>query len=571
MDKIIYGGDTETVHGKPNSLQFYSEDIACEDMIFCDENDALSKFLKWCKSRKPRVQHVVYIHNLPFDLITLLWGHHEALSENGGEFDFSAGGFSIRGIYGTPTTCTLRSRSGICVQLIDSFSFYRGSLASAAQLYCPDLPKLRRPMGLGEHRYTKADGAFIDYAMRDAQVSFFIGKAIEQLHREFDLRQCISVADLAARIFRHKFLTYTIPQPLPSTIYASLDAYHGGKNNLTVEPGWYENVHGIDISSAYPHAMRDMPAFSNAKLYRQFRANARVRSVPSYGVYRCTGTALDCKWPSLFDHAFKPMRGAFRDIHIQGFELNEALRSGEVKLSKIAGTFYDAEKDNQAPALREFCDDFYQRKATEKDKVKRYGYKLILNSISGKFIQTRKRTLKTYVDIDSMRVSSAAGLVAGGMFHPFIAAAITAHTRARIHGLEHNYRALHTATDGIFTQRSLGKDIKRKAQALGDLENDSNGTLLIVRNKCYIMYSDAGETPSRAFKGRKISKYALHGFQGSVHDLEKLIATGKRSYTVNKPNRLKESLKRGLAVNDFRKRTMFLNVGPIRVRKNPQL
>ena len=106
-------------------------------------------------------------------------------------------------------------------------------------------------------------------------------------------------------------------------------------------------------------------------------------------------------------------------------------------------------------------------------------------------------------------------------------------------------------------------DLSKK---LGALTTEAHGELLMVRNKLYILYAKDGETPSRAFKGKRIAKAALHGFQGSVHDLEKLIATGRRRYTVNRPNRLKESLKRGLQVNEFVKRDCTLKVGVLPVR-----
>jgi DNA polymerase type B, organellar and viral len=563
VDKLIYGADTETVRGKPNSIQIYSEDIACSEIIFCNERNARQRFLKFCAGLKRKTQHVFYIHNLAFDLIELLWGKHERLIENSGEFDFSSDGFTIRGIYGAPTFCTLRKGDDICVHLCDSFSFYRGSLAQAAMLYCPELPKLQRPVGLGERRYTASSTQFVEYAMRDAQVTYHIGRAIEELHHEFDLKQCVSIADMAARIFRHRFLTYTIPQPTPDVIYASLDAYHGGKNNLAVAPGVYSDVRGIDISSAYPHAMRDMPSFSDGSLYKPYRCKRarRVRSLPPYGVYCITGEVATCRWPSVFSHGFKSLRGNIESVWIQGFEANEAISSGELSCRTIFGIYYDESADIQAPALRQFCEDFYRRKQNEKDKVRRYGYKLILNSISGKFIQTRKRNLKAHVNMDTLEVGTASELVAGGMFHPFIAAAITAHTRARIHGLEHKYEALHTATDGIFTQQRCAADVVRgDATQLGQLTQDAEGELLIVRNKCYVMYDKKAEKKSKAFRGKRIAKYALHGFQGTVHDLERLVKTGKRTYHVTRPNKLKESLARGLTPNDFRRREMRLNV-----------
>jgi hypothetical protein len=575
MDKVIYGADTETVKGKPNSLQFYSEDVPCERIEFVDERNSARKFIEWCNTRKPRVLHVVYMHMLSFDIIELFWGKYENLIQNGGEFDFNAYGWHVRGLYGTPTFASLSRGHDRRIVLVDSYSFYRGSLASAAQLFCPDLPKLPRPRGIGERRYTAKDTSFVEYAMRDAVVAYHIGRQVEELHREFDLQQCISIADMASRIFRHCFLTYNIPQPSDDVIAAALDSYHGGKNNLTAKPGWHTGITGIDISSAYPHAMHQLPAFSNGNLYKRYRAlrGARLSSVPSYGVYRVAGTLRDCRWPVLFGHDFKPLRGDIEGVWIQGIELNEALRSGEFHATKISGFYYDAERDNQAPALRKFCEDFYDRKQSEKDKVRRHGYKTILNSLYGKFIQTRKRSRKYYHDIDSSEGTDASELVAGGLFHPFIASAITADTRARIHRIEHHYKALHTATDGIFTyakpeRTGMYRVQKGAADELGQLTTEVEGNLLLLRCKCYIVYADTGEIESRAFQGKRIAKYALHGFQGGVFELERLMATGERKYKASRPNRLKESLKRGLTPNEFVERDYVLKIGPVKVHEN---
>lgn len=561
MDKFIYGADSETIDGKPLSFQFYSEHTACDAIYFVNEKSAAKSFLEWCGRRKRGVQHVVYVHNLDFDLIEFLWGYHPKLIGPGGDFSFTVGEWNIRGVYGTPTFCRLSRGNDLSIVLIDSFSFFRGSLAKASEIFCPDLPKLPRPAGLGERKFTIKDKQFCRYAMRDAEVAFHIGVAIERLHVEFDLQQCVSVADLAARIFRHRFLSYTIPQPDREIIECALLSYHGGKNNITAPAGWYQGVTALDISSAYPTAMRQLPAFSNEKLYRRLRAK-RIREVPPHGVYWISGAVDKCAWPVLFSHSFKPLDGKIVNVAVQGHELNAALESKEFHPAKIDGWYYDEERDHQAPAFRGFVDDFYKRKETEKDKVLRYMYKTILNSVYGKFIQTRKTARVAYVDIDAETVSTASELLAGGMFHPFIASAITAHTRARIHRLEHEYKALHTATDGIFTQK--------KAQAigrgLGSLTVEARGDLLLIRNKLYIMYSKDGTEKSWAFKGKKIAKYAKHGFQGSVFDLEKMCATGRRHYKVNRPHRLREAIKRGLTPNKFEARNYLLKVGAIPLR-----
>lgn len=572
MRKMIYGGDTETMNGHPISFQFYGEN--CDDMIFLSDPDkATSVFLKWCKSLPARVQHVVYVHNLEFDMVSFFWDHRvDLVSTRSGEFDFSVDGWRVAGAYGAPTFARITdSGNNRVIMLVDSYSYYRASLAKAADVFCPTLPKLVRPEGLGERRFAKTDQGFIDYAMRDSVIAYHIGLSLESLHDEFSITQTVSVADMAARIFRHQFLEQTIPQPGRNVIETSICAYHGGKNNMPVAAGWYGGVTSLDISSAYPHAMHSFPSFYHANLYKDFRAS-RPRQVPDLGVYTVSGRVIGCRWPSLFTHDFKPIKSQeVYHLCVAGYELNEALRSGEFKPTRVSGTYYDADKDRNDPPLRRFVDDFYQRKESEKDKPKRAMYKFILNSISGKFIQTRKNNKATVIYVDSdvnanLKVAEEADMIAGGMFHPFIAAQITAHTRARIHQLEHEYEAIHTATDGIYTQRRV---VGSFGKGLGSLTVEGRGDLLMLRNKTYILYGNPGdtggppekETPSKAYPGKILQKYALHGFAGTVFDLERLAAAGTRTYEAKRVNRLRASVKSGATPNEFRDQEYRLKVG----------
>lgn len=565
--RYIYGADTETIHGLPLTLQLYSEDAGFDDIAFVTEKNALKKWLSWCAAMKSHAEHVIYIHNLDFDLPELFFGEHARFITPDGDFEFTVGDWEISGVYGSPTFCTMFDGSRR-IKIIDSFSFFRGSLLKAAKLFCPDLPKLKRPAGLGDKRFTPRDTGFVRYAMRDAVVSYHIGKALDALHLEFDLPQCVSIADFASRVFRRHFLDYTIPQPPRAVQLASLLSYHGGKNNVAGKAGWHEGVSSLDISSAYPHAMSEFPAFSDARLYREISFHRRPKRVPEFGVYCVTGRTSDCKWPVLFEHDFSPLRGEVNQTWINGYELNEALRSGELRPGKIHGFVYDADRDKQRPALNRFVSEFYRRKESEKDKVTRTMYKLILNSISGKFIQTRKSSRIATFNIATEKASTSAELIAGGMCHPFIASAITAHTRARIHDLEHDYKAIHTATDGIFTSHLP----KKETAGLGGLTHEQSGDLLMVRNKLYVLYGDAPVNendpfPSKAFRGKFINKYALHGFQSGVLDLEKLVATGRRKYKAMRVNRLRDSLKRGVQFNDFVERDYCLKVGPLTVQR----
>jgi hypothetical protein len=554
------------------TLQFFSEDLDYEEIVWVDETNATDAYIEWADGLPARMLHVVYVHNLAFDLPEFLWAVKEKLAESATEYNFDIGEWTFHGFYGSPTFCRMvNKRQNKTVMLVDSFLWYQGSLAKAAELFCPDLPKLKMPDGLGTKLFKMNDEKFYEYAMRDAEVAYHIGKSVQAMIAEFNIMQPVSLADMSAKIFRHHFLQHTIPQPNKSVILGALKSYHGGKNNVVkgAAPAWHMNVTSFDISSAYPYAMAQLPSMSYQRLYKRYHKTIKaVRNVPELGVYCVSGIASVCDWPVIFSHEFKPIQGKFENVWIQGHELNEALRAGELKIKSIRGTYYEQEKDNRKSPFREYVEHFYRLKETEKDPVKRYGYKLNLNSVYGKFIQTRKTSRVPYTDIDSGETSETFDVIAGGMFHPFIASAITAHTRAYIHRCEHEYKAFHTATDGFYSNVKKPKRMKgRPAKGLGSIGIEGQGDLCLIRNKCYILYSKNGATKSQYFKGKKITKYAKHGFQGTVYDLEKCIAHGTRRYKASRPNRLKESIKRGLNVNEFIERPYVLKVGPIRMAK----
>jgi hypothetical protein len=110
----------------------------------------------------------------------------------------------------------------------------------------------------------------------------------------------------------------------------------------------------------------------------------------------------------------------------------------------------------------------------------------------------------------------------------------------------------------------------RPSKGLGSLQIEGRGDLVLLRNKCYILYAPEGKTPSQFFKGKRIHKYAKHGFQGGIYDLERIVAHGGRQYTATRPRRLREAIKSGATVNEFFTRAYVLKVGQIGVKNEPR-
>jgi hypothetical protein len=565
-DIVVWGFDTETWDGPPISLQFHSDQQPQSTRIYqVKEKTATKTFFRHLdKFCDPDKHYRVYGHYLEFDLLSAMWDIRHELIGNHGVFEFTFGDWSIEGCYGRPTFARLTTGLGHLVEVVDSALWFRGSLDSAANLYCPDLPKLPRPAALGEQWFSVGDSSFAAYAMRDAEIAARLGKLVEDFHTSLELRPSISLASQAAQVFRQRYIEDPIHQCPTEFIEPSIAAYHGGKNNLVrgAAPVWHEDAAMYDISSAYPWAMTELPTFTKPDHYSTASLPPSVKRVPVPGVYKVTGNIAPCDWPIFFSHDFKPLRACkVEDLWVHGYELNEALRAGEFKpTARITGCYYRSETRGEAATAR-FCRDFYKLKSTAPNDTDRYMYKILLNCISGKFIQTREQ------DVLLAGGEVSREHVAGGLFHPFIAGAITAHTRAAMHRVEHAYRAHHTATDGIIADERKRlpspASLEMPASGLGALNHEMSGNVALLRTKLYIGYSKSPKgLESRVFKEPwRIHKYALHGFQGRVGDLEEMILSNRRWYHAPHRIGLREAVKHGTTPNRFIQRELKLMVG----------
>lgn len=556
---VSIGADTETFNGQPFVMQFASKSLKLEKFVWCNGKTSTRKFLEFCDSLDIG-DYVMWFHNLDYDMVSIFYDRHIILKNE--EFSFEAHGWTVEGVYSSVCFANLKKGNKV-IHIRDTFAYYKTSLAKLGDMFCPELPKLAKPKELGDKVYTEKDKEFCEYAIRDAVISDVIGRYLVERHLEYNVNLSVSAPHFSANVFRTKFMTQDIPLPSKGKIYSALLSYHGGKNNLTVPYGWYQNVTLLDIASAYPAAMSELPSFYEKGNYHLIEGDKLTESLPRYGVYRISGRAKACKWPILYDSSFHPISGEFVDIWTTGPELNEGIRTKELEIDKVYGYFYDDESDKNESPFKSFAESFYALK-DQKDieKPRRDFYKLILNSLYGKFIQSHgeKDHLSYYYDLDKMKLNKEKMIIAGGLFHPFIATLITGIVRANIHKLEHKYLALHTATDGIFTTSKIYKE----KPGLGGLKIEAKGDLLIFRNKLYILYSSReSHLPSKVFKGKYICKYALHGFRGSVYDLEKIYVTGNPTYEYTKVNKLRESLRRGLSVNKFETQQGSLNLETI--------
>jgi hypothetical protein len=542
----VIGFDSETLQGPPITFQFYSQEAKrINGCVFIGERrSAVKTFLAQLSKLKPG-RYRMYGHNLEFDMLSALWECRSKIRD--GNIELRINGWNISGRYSKPIFAIFDDGKRY-VELVDSMLWFQTSLDRAAKIVCPQLPKLLRPAGLGTTRYTPSDTDFVKYAIRDAEVAYFVGVAIEKMHRELEIPSQISLASMAAAVFKLRYMQANIYQPpLYEWMVGAAAAYHGGVNRVRegCAPAWHKPCTSIDLSSAYPDAMRRFPSFENPAGYKPFKPRSirTLDEVPDLGVYKVSGKAKECDWPALFDHNFKPLQGKFSGIWITGFELNQAIYSDEISLESCSGYFYEDDSESFSP-FEAYVLEFYGLKSSAKDPVMRYMYKILLNALTGKFIQTSPDY--TLVDGQLVKINRA-----GGLYHPFIAGLITGHTRSVIHEMEHKYQAVHTATDGIFAPGICKASAKKE---LGAAVVEGIGDLALFRNKLYIFYTDNATedtVESQVFAGKHILKCAKHGFQGSPVTLEQMLVKTDRSYKVNKPLKLKTALKKGEPPNKF--------------------
>jgi hypothetical protein len=545
-DVNVIGFDSETLQGPPITFQFFSPHFKrITGCTFIGKRSPMKVFLEQL-GKLPSGNYRMYGHHLEFDMLSVLWDRRADIRD--GNINMMVGNWKIEGRYSKPIFAVF-SDGARRIELVDSMLWFMTSLEKAGKLVCPHLPKLIRPAGLGTTMYKPSDKRFVEYAMRDAEVAYFLGEAVEKFHRELDIPSQISLASMAATVFRLHYMRNNIYQPpLYEWMVGAAAAYHGGVNRVRTgcAPAWHRNVTAKDFSSAYPDAMSRFPPFDNPNGYKAYKSKtaARIKRVETYGVYKISGKAASCDWPALFNHDFEPLSGKFKNVWTTGVELNEALRMGELALASISGYHYVDDSFSYSPFYA-YVMDFYRKKSeTHIDPVMRYMYKILLNALTGKFIQTSPD--HTLVDGKLVKINRA-----GGLYHPFIAGLITGDCRAKVHGAEHEYNAIHTATDGIFVP-GIYKDTTKKE--LGALVNEGTGDLALFRNKLYIFYTDT-ETedtyPSQVFAGKHVLKCARHGFQGTVGALEGMLVSTDRSYRVNKPIKLKTALRGGDTPNKF--------------------
>lgn len=495
-------------------------------------------------------------HNLRFDAGTLTFDylkHREGKSwrdvPNPEQLDVSTpfGLWSLR--IGKVAFATLKTAHRT-IHVIDTFAYFHTSLDRMAEALGMAIRKLDKPRYLGLRKY--ALSRISPYARQDALIVDRGLRQITEWWRDYKIRPAISAPQMAARVFCHRF----VKKPwvsVPDTVsIMSLCAYHGGKNGWYGRSGWYR-VRSYDLRSAYVWAMTHMPPMTRGVW--EWRTEAPEPG--SWGFALVTGRMPEAlRYPVFYSHDFEPLAPgqAFDSLAVSSVEyalLGELYP--EWRPAAVASVTWLPDEGGETD-LRAYALDMYERRQTATTPVENTLYKLLGNSLYGKFIARSPaeacarcgQEAEQHDPRVGRRSSNGsgpatpvvackefkAGAIGGSLFYPPIAAWITALVRCRITRLEYEYQALHTSTDGFLTERdasaACGPD-------LGQLKLVHEGPALICRNKLYLHFDDDG----------RLVTNALHGFQGTPAQLLRLVSSyGAPTYLVKRLAGWRESFRR---------------------------
>ena len=256
----IAGFDTETVHGDAYTLQLSYDGIG-GTLDYVTPGNILATFVKHLdKWARFDAVNVAFAHNLAFDLAVVLAAHH-SLFANQREFELEVPGGILKVFCDKTYFARLIFSDHRVVLILDTFAYFKASLAAVCEMINAPVRKLPRPAGLGLRRLKGA--AFERYAMIDAQACFYIGKAIEKEHIRYDVPAAFSAPHFAARVFRSKFIRpgESIPFPPEDIARAASFSFHGGKNAVPpwVRAGWVKDITEFDLVSAYSWSLFHLP------------------------------------------------------------------------------------------------------------------------------------------------------------------------------------------------------------------------------------------------------------------------------------------------------------------------
>jgi len=371
----FYVFDTETTKLEPQPKNFVFGVIygyRYSKVIYSPE-DFVTEF-----RQKRYANKYLFAHNAEFDLLTI-FGNIFSSVDNQAIFN----GRFISARYEKIT-------------FGDSMNIYPSSVAKIGELL--GVKKLENTKvsgeGLTKYNITEDD---IKYCKRDCKIVF---DALLLMFEELGTIK-LTLSSLSMYLFRNKYLPSDIS--FSETVDEFYASYYGGRTEV-FKLGKV-NAQVYDINSMYPYVMvncsfpdiknlhkstrLDMKYFLWLLEYKEGLASVTVRHKDTYFGYLPVRMKVNNNEKLVF-----PV-GTF-DTTVNFNELRFALQAGVIEIIKVHYVVYSSPTDS--PFIS-FINDTYRKRQETDSQLKKTIYKLVMNSLYGRFAMRLKMTTTYYDDL----------------------------------------------------------------------------------------------------------------------------------------------------------------------------
>jgi len=455
----------------------------CSKYHFFKSREELTKFLFGINvksGKKSKTTRLIFAHNLEYDIKFL-------------RFDIvKKAGFELKKFMINPTYMVfVDKKRDLRVTFIDTFNFYKTSLEKL-------FPNEKVNIDFEKYDYK-------DLSMLKKRCKVDVFLTAKLVH---DLKG-VSAADLSFKTFREsKIYVQKIETPIASK------SYYGGRVECFINNLRIPNINYYDFNSLYPSVMKDnvFPI-----KYVQTIENPSVEFVKevikrNFFVF----AEVEVNVPDSVNIPPFPFKGEDGKLYFPVGRFKTFLAQPEIVLGLEKGfieKFYKIEIYFAKEIFTEFVNKYYELK--QKYKERKEYFKLILNSLSGKFGQREHETKIIQIDetdfIGDFELENEKYYVFNGYgfktkvlekrkYNVAIASAASSYARVKLYKMmeKAKFNVVYCDTDSIFTSEILPTSDK-----LGDLKLECSGEFLGFRAKCYII-SDKVK-----FKGAKVSLQLL--------------------------------------------------------------
>ncbi|MCC6005607.1 MAG: hypothetical protein LM590_14815, partial [Thermofilum sp.] len=273
------------------------------------------------------------------------------------------------------------------ITFVDTMNYFRTSLEEIGRVF--GLPKLQMPStyeSIGEWKL---------YCMRDVEV---LARAVIELLKfmEEELGEfALTAAGFAYRVFMKKFKPARVkfrPPADPRVRRLEEEAYYGGRCEV-FRVGRVERVAVLDVNSMYPYVMRNLVVPVRPLAYIQRPPLEKLRDWVSRGVPVIAKVRLSVPCTLKVGPAPYRVRKGGKLLFPTGRFIT-TLCTPELRLVlDWVEEVFEAVVYKGSRVFTEYVDHYYQKRLEAKqrgDSVRDYFYKLLLNSLYGKFAERRR-------------------------------------------------------------------------------------------------------------------------------------------------------------------------------------